>query len=101
MINVTGVQGAAPIWHDAMLLAEQGHPIRDFQNPGGLERATVTYADGVKSTDWFLPGTVPHNSTTPSHPDPAPASSTPYCSTFSFAFPPPAGSGIPANGAWW
>ncbi|HVU67819.1 MAG TPA: transglycosylase domain-containing protein [Ktedonobacteraceae bacterium] len=101
MINVTGVQGAAPIWHDAMLLAEQGHPIRDFQNPGGLERATVTYADGVKSTDWFLPGTVPHNSTTPGHPDPAPASSTPYCSTFSFAFPPPAGSGIPANGAWW
>src|SRR5256886_5063657 len=59
MYDVTGVMGAAPIWHDSMLLAEQGHPIRDFTNPGGLEQATVTYADGVKTTDWFLPGTVP------------------------------------------
>jgi len=59
MINVTGVQGAAPIWHDSMLVAEQGHPIRDFVNPGGLTRATVTYPDGVQTTDWFLPGTVP------------------------------------------
>src|SRR5207302_361309 len=51
MVDVTGVQGAAPIWHDAMLLAEQGHPIRNFTNPGGLERATVTYPDGVRTTD--------------------------------------------------
>jgi len=50
--------GAAPIWHDAMLLAEQGYPIGAFQNPGGIIRATVTYPDGVTSTDWFLPGTV-------------------------------------------
>ncbi|HJT55598.1 MAG TPA: PBP1A family penicillin-binding protein, partial [Ktedonobacteraceae bacterium] len=42
MIDVTGVQGAAPIWHDSMLLAEKGHPIRNFTNPGGLVRATVT-----------------------------------------------------------
>lgn len=59
MINVTGVQGAAPIWHDSMLVAEQGHPIRNFVNPGGLVQATVTYPDGVETTDWFLPGTVP------------------------------------------
>ncbi len=59
MYNVSGVQGAAPIWHDSMLLAEQGHPINDFVNPGGLEHATVTYPDGVHTTDWFLPGTVP------------------------------------------
>lgn len=106
MINVTGVQGAAPIWHDAMLLAEQGRPIQDFQNPGGLERASVTYADGVTSTDWFLPGTVPHNGK-PDNGKPASDPSkdnphtTPYCGTFSFAFQPPAVSGIPANGAWW
>jgi 1A family penicillin-binding protein len=114
MINVTGVQGAAPIWHDAMLLAEQGHPIQNFQNPGGLERATVTYPDGVRTTDWFLPGTVPHSASGPnpepgqppvpvpptgSSPESQPA--TPYCSTYSFAFPPPAGNGIPANGDWW
>jgi 1A family penicillin-binding protein len=59
MFDVTGVQGAAPIWHDSMLVAEQGHPVHDFSNPGGLERQTVTYPDGVKTTDWFLPGTVP------------------------------------------
>ncbi|HEY0752921.1 MAG TPA: transglycosylase domain-containing protein, partial [Ktedonobacteraceae bacterium] len=100
MINVTGVQGAAPIWHDAMLLAEQGHPIQNFQNPGGLERATITYPDGVKSTDWFLSGTVPSGDppTDPSQDNP---SATPYCSTFSFAFQPPKGSGIPSNGEWW
>jgi membrane peptidoglycan carboxypeptidase len=68
MINVTGVQGAAPIWHDSMLLAEQGHPIRDFTNPGGLVQATVRYSDGVQSTDWFLPGTVPV--TAPAPPEP-------------------------------
>jgi membrane peptidoglycan carboxypeptidase len=105
MIDVTGVQGAAPIWHDAMLLAEQGHPIQDFQNPGGLVRATVTYPDGVTSTDWFLPGTVPNdgdNTPTPT-PNPGPQGPTPapYCSNYSFAFAPPSGDGIPSNGAWW
>jgi membrane peptidoglycan carboxypeptidase len=105
MIDVTGVQGAAPIWHDAMLLAEQGHPIQDFQNPGGLVRATVTYPDGVTSTDWFLPGTVPNGGTTTPTPTPTPGpqgpTPTPYCSNYSFAFAPPPGDGIPANGAWW
>lgn len=105
MINVTGVQGAAPIWHDAMLLAEQDHPIQDFQNPGGLVRATVTYPDGVQATDWFLPGTVPPSGeqqpTPPSNPGQNNPSVTPYCSTFSFAFQPPAGNGIPTNGGWW
>jgi membrane peptidoglycan carboxypeptidase len=59
MINVSGVDGAAPIWHDAMLAAEQGHPIQDFTLPHGLIRATVHYPDGITSTDWYLPGTVP------------------------------------------
>ncbi|HEY7348575.1 MAG TPA: transglycosylase domain-containing protein [Ktedonobacterales bacterium] len=59
MVNVTGVDGAAPIWHDSMLLAEQGHPIVQFVLPHGLVRARVHYADGVTSTDWYLPGTVP------------------------------------------
>jgi len=118
MINVTGVQGAAPIWHDSMLVAEQGHPIRDFVNPGGLQRATVTYADGVTTTDWFLPGTVPTSVTatpTPTDSSPTPTSGTPiatptttptsnptsgtlteasahpYCpSSYSFSFNPPA-----------
>jgi membrane peptidoglycan carboxypeptidase len=113
MIDVTGVQGAAPIWHDSMLLAERGHPIQDFTNPGGLTQASVTYPDGVTSRDWFLPGTVPtpdNNTPTPTpNPDPNPGPgpgpnnppAAPYCSSYSLAFPPPAGDGIPANGDWW
>ena len=123
MIDVTGVQGAAPIWHDSMLVAEQGHPIRNFVNPGGLQRATVTYPDGVTTTDWFLPGTVPTFDTTISTPtasstsptdstptpgtptptpggNPSPVTAHPYCpNDYSFAFNPPA-STTPANG-WW
>ncbi len=53
MVNVTGVDGAAPIWHDSLLLAEQGHAVQNFVNPGGLVQRTVTY-DGVKTTDWYL-----------------------------------------------
>ncbi|MBE3561601.1 MAG: hypothetical protein IMW89_20620, partial [Ktedonobacteraceae bacterium] len=118
MYNVTGVQGAAPIWHDAMLLAEEGHPIRDFQYPGGLERATVTYPDGVHVTDWFLPGTVPVFSSPSATPTPV-ATATPsaekqppvrsqpvtlparpYCpNNYTFASQPPSGN-TPPNG-WW
>jgi membrane peptidoglycan carboxypeptidase len=124
MYQVTGVQGAAPIWHDSMLVAEQGHPIRDFTNPGGLQQATVTYPDGVKTTDWFIPGTIPTSvqpiptlvptaGATPGPGTPTPTSTPlpisgppnpstahPYCpSAFSFAFnpPPPSQSGY----GWW
>lgn len=54
MINVTGVDGAAPIWHDSMLLAERGRPISNFQNPGGLVMKTVTYPGGITTMDWYL-----------------------------------------------
>src|SRR5258708_611913 len=123
MDQVTGVMGAAPIWHYAILLAESVHPMPDFINPGGLEQATVTYADGVKTTDWFLPGTVPVSvkptptpeatvtppptDTPPVTPTPATANpqSTsphrhPYCPTSNtFAFNPPAND--PSGNGWW
>jgi membrane peptidoglycan carboxypeptidase len=125
MYQVTGVMGAAPIWHDSLLLAEQGHPIRDFANPGGLVQATVTYPDGVRTTDWFLPGKVPASAqpaptptpiptpgTTPTTGIPTPtstlmtaefptaATASPYCtSSYGFAFNPPP-PGTPSNG-WW
>lgn len=124
MIDVSGISGAAPIWHDSMLVAEQGHPIQDFVNPGGLVRATVTYPDGVKTRDWFLPGTVPHFAATPT---PAPTTDddddddaspmltagpgndnpswpmpAPYCpASYSFAFPPPPDNVIPPKPGWW
>jgi membrane peptidoglycan carboxypeptidase len=56
MINITGVDGAAPIWHDSMLLAEQGRPVTGFQNPGGLEKKTVNYPVGITTRDWYLKG---------------------------------------------
>ncbi len=56
MINVTGVDGAGPIWHDSLLLAEQGHPITGFTNPGGVVKRTVHYPAGITTTDWYLAG---------------------------------------------
>ncbi|MBE3561600.1 MAG: transglycosylase domain-containing protein [Ktedonobacteraceae bacterium] len=54
MVNVTGVDGAGPIWHDTMLLVEQGHPIRSFPPPPpGVVKKTVRYY-GVTTTDWYL-----------------------------------------------
>lgn len=55
MVNVTGVDGAAPIWHDSLLVAEQGQPATDFQNPGGLVLRTVHYP-GITTTDWYIKG---------------------------------------------
>ncbi|HXZ06220.1 MAG TPA: transglycosylase domain-containing protein, partial [Ktedonobacteraceae bacterium] len=113
MIDVSGITGAAPIWHDSMLVAEQGNPIQDFVNPGGLVRATVTYPDGVQTTDLFLPGTIPTYAQKPtpasdngSTPIPGPRGnpSQPlpkaYCpASYSFAFPPPPDNAVDAG--WW
>jgi membrane peptidoglycan carboxypeptidase len=125
MINVSGISGAAPIWHDSMVLAEQGHPIQDFTNPGGLVSATVTYPDGVSTTDLFLPGTVPTFAETPTPaptsdnggtPTPGPGDTpTPvpggnptqplpnaYCpASYSFAFPPPPDNVTAVDAGWW
>jgi membrane peptidoglycan carboxypeptidase len=117
MIDVSGISGAAPIWHDSMLLAEQGHPIQDFTNPGGLVRATVTYPDGVNTTDMFLPGTVPTfaeaTTSTPTSGDgntptqgpggnPSQPLPNAYCpASYSFAFAPPADIGVVVDAGWW
>ena len=55
MVNVTGVDGAGPIWHQTMLLAEQGYPVKDFAFPGGMVRKTVQY-NGITTTDWYIDG---------------------------------------------
>jgi membrane carboxypeptidase/penicillin-binding protein PbpC len=53
MVNVSGIMGAAPIWHDAMLLAERGHPVKDFPGPpSGVVKKTVSYP-GITTTDWY------------------------------------------------
>jgi len=117
MYDVTGVQGAAPIWHDAMLVAEEGHPIRDFTNPGGLDWASVTYPDGVQTTDWFIPGTVPAYAppgqdpsgwltgifSTPPPADQKPkVSAHPYCpNNYNFVASPPPDNESSPNAGWW
>ncbi len=53
MVNVTGVDGAGPIWHDTMLLAEQGRPVNNFSVPPGVVQRTVSYP-GMTTTDWYL-----------------------------------------------
>jgi membrane peptidoglycan carboxypeptidase len=53
---VDGVTGAAPIWYNSMLYAEQHLPKRPFPVPPGVHRATVTAA-GIRTTDWFIDGT--------------------------------------------
>ena len=55
MVNVTGVDGAGPIWHDSMLLAEQGLSPTDFQVPDGMMLKTVHYP-GLTTTDWYIKG---------------------------------------------
>ncbi len=118
MIDVTGVQGAAPIWHDSMLQAEAGRPIKDFTDPGGLVTATVTYPDGVKTTDLYLPGTVPTFALPTATPapvsthiaSPTPAANpqakvpavAPYCpNDFTFAFTPPSPGTSSPDPGWW
>lgn len=54
MVNVTGVDGAGPIWHDAMMLTERGHAITNFPAaPGGVTKKTISYP-GITTTDWYL-----------------------------------------------
>ncbi|MGB8345460.1 MAG: transglycosylase domain-containing protein, partial [Ktedonobacteraceae bacterium] len=54
MVNVIGVTGAGPIWHEGMLLAEQGRAPRDFSVPPGVVQRTVSYPEGLTSTDWYI-----------------------------------------------
>ncbi len=56
MVNVTGVDGAGPIWHESLLLAEQVKAITGFSNPGGLVKKTVHYPQGLTTTDWYISG---------------------------------------------
>lgn len=67
MINLSGVAGAGPIWHDFMRAALSGKPETPFVPPAGLVRAEVCVPSGQRPTplclrtrtEWFLDGTVP------------------------------------------
>ena len=56
MVNVIGVTGAGPIWHEGMLLAEQDHSSTNFPVPPGVAKRTVSYPEGLTTTDWYIKG---------------------------------------------
>lgn len=59
MIDIDGVTGAAPIWHNSMLYAEQNLPRREFPVPStGIHKARYC-SNGICTTDWFLDGPKP------------------------------------------
>jgi membrane carboxypeptidase/penicillin-binding protein len=67
MEDVTGLSGAAPIWHDVMLHYHQDKPVETWQRPRGLVVAQVDALSGLLPSDYttrtvnelFLEGTVP------------------------------------------
>lgn len=46
MNNVSGIDGAAPIWHEYMEMASLNTPVKDFAVPTGVVFAKVCAADG-------------------------------------------------------
>jgi membrane carboxypeptidase/penicillin-binding protein PbpC len=67
MHNVTGLTGAAPIWHEVMRGLLQDRPDHPFERPDGLSQAEVcdlygllpTSACGNTHKEWFIDGTEP------------------------------------------
>jgi len=67
MHNVTGLTGAAPIWHEVMRGLLQGRPDHPFARPDGLTQVEVCDLSGLlptsacqhTRTEWFIAGTEP------------------------------------------
>jgi membrane peptidoglycan carboxypeptidase len=67
MHNISGISGAAPLWHDLMEAALKGQPIHEFTRPDGLVEAEVCALSGklpgpdcpYRVTELFLEGTEP------------------------------------------
>jgi len=67
MHNVTGLTGAAPIWHEVMRELLQGRPDHPFKRPEGLTQVEVCDLSGLLPTsacqhahkEWFINGTEP------------------------------------------
>jgi len=47
MRHVSGVMGAAPIWHDVMEALHRGRPVREFVEPPGMVRVEVCADSGL------------------------------------------------------
>ncbi len=68
MFQVTGVSGAAPIWHDFMETVLRGRPVQEFPRPAGLVEVEVCALSGLlpnpdcphRVKELFLAGSEPH-----------------------------------------
>ncbi|SDP46853.1 penicillin-binding protein 1C [Ralstonia sp. 25mfcol4.1] len=63
MHDVSGVSGAAPVWHEVMEALHRGKPSRAPAMPAGVERVAVDFDDDLEPArdEVFLAGTaVPH-----------------------------------------
>ena len=61
MHAVSGISGAAPIWHALVGALHEGRPSRPPATAPGLLRWPVSFAGGEEAPrqEWFLPGTQP------------------------------------------
>ncbi len=66
MKNVSGRDGAAPIWHDVMLYLHRDQAVEQFARPDGLVTLSVCAISGLLPTKYcptvtelFIPGTEP------------------------------------------
>ena len=67
MREVSGISGAAPIWHEVMETALKGSPVREFQRPEGLVEVEVCALSGLlpgpdcphRVREIFIQGTEP------------------------------------------
>ena len=67
MVNVSGVSGAGPLWHDFMRWVLKGQPERAFARPERLTRVEVCALSGglpseacaYRRMEWFIAGTEP------------------------------------------
>lgn len=72
MYQVSGVSGAAPIWHDLMEAALKGRPVREFSRPAGLVEVEICPLSGLlpgpdcphRVTELFIAGSEPRETCT-------------------------------------
>ena len=67
MRGVSGITGAAPLWHEVMLAAHRNLPVRLFPQPAGIVELTICAASGLlpapacpaTRSERFIAGTAP------------------------------------------
>jgi membrane carboxypeptidase/penicillin-binding protein PbpC len=66
MVDVSGITGAAPIWHDMMEEALKSQPMADFVAPHGMAKMEVCAVSGLlpgtwcpRRQEWFISGQGP------------------------------------------